>query len=384
MLSGFIFAILKITKMPREKSEAFLFCERWQVSLNDESFMQIAINKANKAGNETWKNPRVGAVVVKDGEILATGHTHQFGGVHAERDALNKLSLKQSAGATLYVTLEPCNHYGKQPPCTAAIISAGIRRVVIAEKDPHGLVTGKGIKHLQENGIAVITGVLEHEAVKLNPHYDFFYRHQRPWLTLKQAVSLDYRVTEKKGQRTAITGDLANKVVHAERANFQGIMIGSETAIIDNPRLLAIPKPQFMPIRIILDRRGRLINYPELFVLNDQQAPTWVFTENKAMVGQFQENVTVFYQEKWLLQAVMAELAEHGVQSVYVEGGPTLQRALLDQGLAEEVITYINPQLLGTSGVTGIIPRQKIVFVDQRVKILDKDIRIAERKIKNV
>lgn len=352
--------------------------------MNDEVFMQIAINEAHKAGNETWKNPRVGAVVVKGGEILATGHTHQFGGVHAERDALNKLSIKQSVGATLYVTLEPCNHYGKQPPCTAAIISAGIRRVVIAEKDPHDLVTGKGIRHLQEKGITVITGVLEHEAAKLNPHYDFFYRHRRPWLTLKQAVSLDYRVTEKKGQRTAITGDLVNKIVHAERANFQGIMIGSETAIIDNPRLLAIPKPQFMPIRIVLDRRGRLINYPELFVLNDQQAPTWVFTENKAMIGRFQGNVTVIYQEKWMLQAVMTELAKREVQSVYVEGGPTLQRALLDQGLVEELITYINPQLLGTSGVIGIIPRQKMVFVDQQVKILGKDIRIAERKIKNV
>lgn len=346
--------------------------------------MQLAIDEAKRAGNETWKNPRVGAVVIKNGKVLAKGHTHRFGGVHAERDALSKLTVEQSCGATLYVTLEPCNHYGKQPPCTQAIIDAGIKRVVIAEKDPHRLVSGKGIKRLQASGIKVTTGTLEQEAMELNPHYDFFYRHHRPWINLKQAVSLDYRVAERSGQRTMITGELANQAVHAERADFQGIMIGSETAIIDNPHLLAIPSPQYAPVRIILDRRGRLMKWSDLFILTDRQAPTWIFTENKAMVDKFQQNVTVFYQEKWSLQAVLKKLGQQGLQSIYVEGGPSLQQSFLDQGLVEELITYINPQLLGKHGVMGATSQRRMKFSKQTIRILGPDIRVAERVIKNV
>lgn len=354
------------------------------VRVEDVHFMQMAISEATKAGNETWKNPRVGAVVVKNGQVLARGHTHEYGGIHAERDAIGKLTPKQLQGATLYVTLEPCNHYGKQPPCSQAIIDAGIRRVVIAETDPHKLVTGKGIATLQQQNIIVKTGVLKEAAQALNPHYDFFYRYRRPWVTLKQAVSLDYRVAAEKGQRMAITNSAVARVVHIERGNFQGILIGNQTAIIDNPSLLTTAPPEFPPVRIVLDRRGRLKDSPNLHLLTDGEAPTWIFTENGTMQGQFAKNVRVFYRQTWSIADILHELGRQEIQSVYVEGGPTVHQAFLQEDLFEELITYVAPHMLGKKGVSGMELACPMNFTHQEIKILENNIRIAERKIENV
>ncbi|QDK48644.1 bifunctional diaminohydroxyphosphoribosylaminopyrimidine deaminase/5-amino-6-(5-phosphoribosylamino)uracil reductase RibD [Limosilactobacillus reuteri] len=354
------------------------------VRVEDAYFMQMAIAEAAKAGNETWKNPRVGAVVVKNGQVLARGHTHEYGGIHAERDAIGKLTPKQLQGATLYVTLEPCNHYGKQPPCSQAIIDAGIRRVVIAETDPHQLVTGKGIATLQQQNIIVKTGVLKEAAQALNPHYDFFYRYRRPWVTLKQAVSLDYRVAAEKGQRTAITNSAVAKMVHTERGNFQGILIGSQTAIIDNPSLLTTAPTEFTPVRIVLDRRGRLKDNPTLHLLTDGQAPTWIFTENSSLQDQFAKGIRVFYRRTWSINDILHELGCREIQSVYVEGGPTVHQAFLWEGLFEELITYLAPQMLGEKGVPGMESPHQLHLAHQEIKILENNIRIAERKIENV
>ncbi|WP_302118134.1 bifunctional diaminohydroxyphosphoribosylaminopyrimidine deaminase/5-amino-6-(5-phosphoribosylamino)uracil reductase RibD [uncultured Limosilactobacillus sp.] len=352
--------------------------------MDDEHFMQIAIDEALTAGIETWKNPRVGAVVVKNNQVLSRGHTHEYGGIHAEKDAIRKVSREKLKGATLYVTLEPCNHYGKQPPCTQAIIDAEIERVVIAETDPHKLVTGKGITALQEKNITVKTGVLEDTARKLNPHYDFFYHHQRPWITLKQAVSLDYRVAASQGRRTAITNAQVSEFVHTERSNFQGILIGSQTAIIDNPTLLTTISSDFPPVRIVLDRRGRLINYPTLNLLTDKRAVTWIFTENSELQGKFNENVDIFFQQKWTIEDIIQKLGYEGLQSIYVEGGPSVHHAFLRQNLVEELITYVAPQLIGKGGVMGMQSDGQVSFTEQDIKVIGNNIRIVERKIENV
>ena len=352
--------------------------------MNDETLMERAVAAAKQAGAATWRNPQVGAVVVKNGHVLATGHTQPYGGPHAERDALSQLAPGQAAGATLYVTLEPCNHYGKQPPCTQLIIDSGIRRVVIAQLDPHALVTGKGVAALRQHGIEVVTGVGAPAAAQVNPHYSFYYRHHRPWVTLKQAVSLDGRVSAGPGQRTAITNQAVYQRVHRERANFQGIVVGSTTAIVDNPTLLPSVQLAHLPIRIVLDRRGRLADYPDLRLFNDGLAPTWVFTENAALPDRLGPRARVFVLPDCSVPAAVQALAEEGVQSLYVEGGPTIHAAFARAGLVEEVLTYLSPTMLGQNGVPGFTPPGAWKFQDQQLELLENNVRIAERERQDV
>ena len=352
--------------------------------MNDEDLMGLAVAAAKQAGVATWWNPGVGAVVVKNGHVLATGHTQPYGGPHAERDALSQLAPGQAAGATLYVTLEPCNHYGKQPPCTQLIIDSGIQRVVIAQLDPHALVTGKGVAALRHHGIEVVTGIGTQQAAQVNPHYNFFYRHHRPWVTLKQAVSLDGRISAGPGQRTAITNQAVYQRVHQERAGFQGIVIGSTTAIVDDPTLVPTPQLTHLPIRVVLDRRGRLADYPDRQLFRDGLAPTWVFTERKSLPDRLGPRAWVFVLPDCSVPAVVQVLAEEGVQSLYVEGGPTIQNAFARAGLVEEVLTYLSPVMLGQEGVPGFAPPETWKFQDQQLELLGNNVRIAERERQDV
>lgn len=350
---------------------------------SDKQWMKAAIKEAAKAGNETWQNPRVGAVVVKNNHIIARGHTHQFGGVHAERDALGPLPVNQAAGATLYVTLEPCNHYGKQPPCTQLIIERQIKRVVVAQTDPHSIVAGKGIAKLRANGIEVTTGVLTPQARRLNPHYNFFFEHHRPWVTLKQAISLDDKVSAGPGQRTQITNQQVYEQVHAERANYQGIVIGSQTAIVDNPRLLTTVKSPYPPVRIVLDRRGRLANHPKLQLLQTKAAPTWVFTTNHDLKDQLANSpARIFTLKAGSISQIIAVISQQGLQSLYVEGGPTIQRAFAEAGFVDELITYLSPQLIGEQGIKGFQSPCPVTTNHPQIEILGDNIRISERKSK--
>lgn len=351
----------------------------------DEDWMRLAIKQARQADYTTWQNPRVGAVIVKDRQALATGHTQAFGGIHAERDAISKLSPDQLLDSTLYVTLEPCNHYGKQPPCTDLIIKSRIRRVVIAETDPHSLVTGKGIKKLRTSGVEVVTGVLTNEAAAVNPHYNHYFQTGLPWVTLKQAISLDDKVAGAPGTRTTITNRQVYDRVHRERAWFHGIVIGSQTAIVDNPTLLTTAPTAFPPIRIILDRRGRLGQYRKLRILNDRSAPTWVFTNNSVLADQLATiDAKVIYQPEMTVNTVVKECSRQGLQSLYVEGGPTIQQAFLASGLVDELLTYLSPQLIGRAGVLGLQSNQPLKFSNVQVEQLGDNVRIAERMEKNV
>lgn len=344
---------------------------------SDEAYMQLAIQEAKKGLYQTWKNPMVGAVIVKDGNILATGHHIRYGYYHAERDAISKLTPEQLFNSTLYVTLEPCSHYGKQPPCSDLIVSSKIKRVVIAQVDPHQLVTGKGIAKLRQHNIQVTVGVLEDQAKKLNKFYTYFYQHNHPWITLKQAVSLDYRINEAKNIRTQITNETVYQRVHRERANYQAIMIGSNTAIIDNPSLLTTVTTDFPPIRIIVDRRGRLLNHLNIKLLTDKLSPTWIFTQNTSLAKTpHNENISIFLMKNALITEVIKKLTNEEIQSVYVEGGPTLANALLAEGQVNNLITYISPILLGQKGKLGISPSSKTTLHNLRAEKLDDNFRI--------
>lgn len=347
----------------------------------DEHYMRIAIAQAEKAGPETWLNPKVGAVIVKDDQVLAVGHTHRFGSIHAERDAISKLSPEELFGSTLYVTLEPCNHFGKQPPCSQLIVKSKIRRVVIAEKDPHPLVTDKGIRTLRQAGVEVVTDVLSKAARQVNLHYNFFFEHGRPWITIKQAISLDDKVSAGTGQRTAITNQAVYDRVHAERADYHGIVIGSQTALIDNPSLLTTVKSPFPPVRIVLDRRGRLGSHPDLKLLNDDQAPTWVFTANQDLPTRLSSKpVQTIVSQDCSIKQIVKLIAAKGLQGLYIEGGPTIEEAFLAADRCDELLTYLSPGLIGKGGVPGLQAPGKLSFGQPKIDVLNGNIRIAERK----
>ena len=344
---------------------------------NDEQWMRLAIRQACQADYQTWQNPRVGAVVIKEHQVLAVGHTQQFGGPHAERDVISKLTAKQLANATLYVTLEPCNHYGKQPPCTQLIVESGIKRVVIAETDPHSLVTGKGIQYLRDHGIAVTTGVLTAQAMEVNPHYNYYFRTHQPWVTVKQAISLDGKVAAGRGKQTAITNQRVYDIVHRERAWYHGILIGSETAIVDDPRLTVNVTTAFPPVRIVIDRRGRLADHPNLQLLHNSRAKTWVFSENSGLAN-------VLSKTRAEVERVIEECGRRGLQSLYVEGGPTIQQALVDGNLVNELITYLSPQFIGRQGVAAVQVPPTVKMVATDTKLLGNNVRIEGQVKQNV
>lgn len=352
---------------------------------NDESWMGLAVKQAQKADYQTWQNPRVGAVIVKNQKLLSVGHTQRFGEAHAERDAISKLTAEQLADATLYVTLEPCNHYGKQPPCTHLIVESGIKRVVIAETDPHSLVTGKGIQYLQDHGIEVVTGILTKQAMKVNPHYNYYFQTHRPWITIKQAISLDDKVAANRGERTTITNQNVYDYVHRERAWYHGILIGSETAIIDDPQLTVNVETAFLPIRIIVDRRGRLAEYPNLQLLQDSKARTWVFSENQNLIKALSKTkAEVIYLTDCSIEKVIKECGHRGLQSLYVEGGPTIQQALVNSNLVNEFITYLSPQFIGRQGVPAVQVPPTVEIEATNLKLLGDNVRIKGQVKQNV
>ncbi len=343
----------------------------------DQYYMNLALQEAKKGRFQTWKNPMVGAVIVKNNQVLATGHHIHYGQNHAERDAISKLTPEQLFNSTLYVTLEPCNHYGKQPPCSDLIVKSKIKRVVIGQVDPHKLVTGKGIAKLKSHNIEVKTGVLTSKIEELNKFYNYFYRNNKPWITIKEATSLDYRVSQNKNTRTNITNQSVYFRVHQERANYQAIMIGSSTAIIDDPSLLTSVKTDYPPIRVIVDRRGRLLNHLDLKVLTDHQSLTWIFTQNKDLIRKkFNDNIQVLLMKSNELSEVVNKLAQREIQSIYVEGGPTLARSFLNEDLANELIDYIPPTFLGSAGPAGVLPRGNLNLHNVQIENLNNNIRI--------
>lgn len=344
----------------------------------DQKYMKLALSQAEKGRYQTWKNPMVGAVIVKDNQVLATGYHHRYGQIHAERDAISKLTPEQLFNSTLYVTLEPCNHYGKQPPCSDLIIKNRIKRVVIGQIDPHKLVTGKGVAKLKAHGIEVVTRVLEKDCQALNKFYSYFYQNEKPWITVKQATSLDYRVNATPNTRTAITNHAVYDLVHRERAKYQAIMIGSTTAIVDNPSLLTTVKSDYPPIRLVIDRRGRLLDHLNLKLLTDQKAPTWIFTQNPKLGDpKLAANVKVIELQTSDFTEVVNYLTENEIQSVYVEGGPTLSRAVIKSRFATDFIEYLNPQFLGKNGQSALVPDQNIELKNLEIENLAGNLRIA-------
>lgn len=315
--------------------------------MDDLTGLRLAAIAAAKAQPEqTFENPRVGAVIVKADQVLAVGWHERFGGAHAEMNAFHHLGAARDAqGATLYVTLEPCAVRGKVAACAETIRDWGLARVVIGDLDPNPATHGLGVQKLRAAGISVV--VLDtDDSRQLNPAFYQYHEQHQPYIQLKLAQSHNGYVSAVRGQRSKITDAVADLDVHRQRARHSAIIVGSETWRIDQPRLTVrdVVLTHRQPQRVVIDRRGRLAHEPAA------RLKDWlVYTENARFAQQ--ENVVLMSAG---LPGIIADLGRKGMQSVMVEGGPTLMRSFLQAQLWHECLIYTADSLLA-NGVSGIV-----------------------------
>jgi diaminohydroxyphosphoribosylaminopyrimidine deaminase/5-amino-6-(5-phosphoribosylamino)uracil reductase len=357
---------------------------------NDIDAMRAALEQAAKGLFLTSPNPRVGCVIVRDGQIIASGHTQRAGGAHAEVDALRDAASRgvDVRGATAYVTLEPCSHHGRTPPCTEALVTAGVGRVVAAIEDPNPLVAGKGIAQLRAADITVDVGVLANEAREMN--IGFFHRmqHGRPWVRLKIAASLDGGTALTNGQSQWITSSTARDDGHAWRARACAILTGIGTVQQDNPQLnvRAVATPR-QPQRIVVD--SQLEMDPAAQVLAG--GGTWIITtdahpERTSRLRDTGAEVIVLPTEgvKVDLHALMQLLGQRQINELHVEAGYKLNGSLLRTGLVDEMLIYLAPCLLGPAQGIARLPEldalsDRIAMRFHSVDAVGDDLRVITR-----
>ncbi|GJL55402.1 MAG: riboflavin biosynthesis protein RibD [Nitrospirales bacterium] len=351
----------------------------------DTVHMKQALRLAEKAKGRTSPNPMVGAMVVQNGRVVGRGYHRQAGSPHAEILAL-KQAGPQARGATIYSTLEPCCHTSKRtPPCVPALRDAGVRRVVVAMKDPNPKVKGKGIRQLRRGGIAVDVGCMEDEAQKLNRAYCHWVCTGRPFVILKAAMTLDGKIATAGGESQWITGETARRHVHALRSQVDAIMVGIGTVMTDNPELSVRkslgPKrtPDVrQPTRIVLDSRLRIP--PKSNVLRwTREQPTILCTtalaprDKKNLLKKSHATVLEFPQTNnhVSLTACFHTLGKLGITSVLVEGGSELNAAVLHSGLVNQVQLYMAPRVLGGQNAKGLIGGLSPMHLNQAFSIDD-------------
>ncbi len=303
--------------------------------------MQRAIELAHLGSGWVAPNPMVGCVIVHQDKIIGEGWHQQFGAAHAEVNALMNVQEKHLLHqSTMYVTLEPCSHYGKTPPCSLAIIEHKIPKVVIGSTDPHPLVAGKGIALLKEAGIEVIEHVLEQECMLLNKRFFYFHQQQKPYVILKWAETADGFIGPELEnnplfeEQSVISNATVNLLTHRWRTEEQAIMIGTNTAIADNPQLTARHWPGKNPTRIVLDLKGRVPANHHIF---NAEAPTLFITANQTSI-QLQEHIQVIRidSDKGIAEQILATLYQAQILSVIIEGGTALLQTFIDSGLWNE------------------------------------------------
>ncbi|MDP7423745.1 MAG: bifunctional diaminohydroxyphosphoribosylaminopyrimidine deaminase/5-amino-6-(5-phosphoribosylamino)uracil reductase RibD [bacterium] len=326
--------------------------------LVDERYMKRALALAERGRLYVSPNPMVGAVLVKDGRVIGEGYHRAFGKPHAEveaiRDAVNR--GESPAAATLYVTLEPCCHHGKTPPCTEAIVSAGIARVVCACADPNSLVNGKGFRSLESARVECCRGILDDETHRLNEKYFTYTSTGNPFVMVKIAATLDGKVASAVGLRTHITGEKSLRYVHRLRSEYDAIMVGSGTVLTDNPRLTCRQvKGGRLPIRVIVNTRGDLS--PEFKVFDKTDGAGRILVTTKIITDAAVENftsrgvkvvITGSNEGRVDLESTLKELGRSGISSVLAEAGPRLAGALFKHSLVNKACFCLAPMIFGS------------------------------------
>lgn len=324
----------------------------------DGYYLKSALRLANSAKGKTFPNPAVGAVIVQDNHIVGSGATQKCGGHHAEKVALLKAD-ENARGATLYVTLEPCCHFGRTPPCTDAIITAGIRRVVIMQSDPNPLVSGKGIAHLRNAGVEVSTDLLEKETSSLNEDFFWSITKKRAWVTLKLAMTLDGRIADNNNVSKWITGEKSRTFVHELRRMHAAIAVGRSTLEIDDPQLNVRHKKGYNPARIIFSPDEFIPNKSFFYQhAHDTRSIVVVRRGAKHILKDTASGLEFWHTGQSSKMAGMISFLEtayeQGISSVFVEGGQRLASELLELGLVNRIYFFYGNRLLGR-GKEGIL-----------------------------
>lgn len=352
-----------------------------ETSITQEQYMLRCIELAKLGLGETSPNPMVGAVIVHNEKIIGEGYHHHYGAAHAEVNAIESVPDKSLlAESTIYVNLEPCSHFGKTPPCSDLIIQHKIPRVVICNVDPNPMVKGKGIEKLRNAGIEVITGVLKNEGEALNKRFFTYHRKSRPYIILKWAQTQDgfidvERTPGHQQQPNWITNEEARMLVHKWRAEEQAIMVGTNTAFLDNPKLNVRDWTGKHPIRILVDRTLRL---PQNLNLFDGSIPTLVFTQEAVEEDENQdvEFITIPFDE-YLPEHILGELYRRQVQSLIIEGGAKLITSFIEAELWDEARVFTGQKYFHAGVVAPKIAQSPIITEDNNNFRLDFYRRIS-------
>jgi diaminohydroxyphosphoribosylaminopyrimidine deaminase / 5-amino-6-(5-phosphoribosylamino)uracil reductase len=360
---------------------------------DDDYFMRLALREAHQGVGRTHPNPAVGAVIVKAGRVLATGYHARAGTGHAEANAL-MLAGKRARGATIYSTLEPCDHFGRTPPCTQAILEAGLARVVYGSSDPNPLVNGKGVKRMRRAGLVVDGGVLEAECNALNEAFFKVMRTGVPFVTVKSAMTLDGKAATRTGASKWITSESSRERVHQLRNRVDAIVVGAGTVVADDPRLTTRLPSGRDPMRVVIDPSLR--TRPSAKVFASGGAPVVVVTAKtadsdraRAFLKRGVRVLTVGERRGELkLDQALRVLAKEGILHLLVEGGATTISAFLRAKLVDELMLFIAPTLFGHEGLTwsGVLPvatpAQGIKTTIASVECVDSDVLIRARVVK--
>lgn len=369
----------------------------------DIDYMQRAIELAKKGAGFVNPNPMVGCVIVKNDIIIGEGYHELYGGFHAERNALTK-NVADFKDATLYVTLEPCCHHGKTPPCTDIIIEKGIRKVVVGLLDPNPLVAGKGISILQNAGIDVVTGVEEEKIRELNKVFLKYIKTKRPYVLLKTAMTLDGKIASHTGDSKWITNEKSRQLVHKLRSEMMGIVVGIGTVTADDPMLNCRYEGQqtsakvHQPIRIIVDTKASISldsqivkstkDYRTILAVSGENTRMSVFQEKLEMLKSFNVEILCCDEKDGHVDIndLMNKLGANGIDSLLLEGGATLNAAFLEAGCVDEVYAFIAPKIIGGTnskspiGGNGIdMMKDAITLKDIKIEQIDNDVLIMCR-----
>ncbi|MBM7580171.1 bifunctional diaminohydroxyphosphoribosylaminopyrimidine deaminase/5-amino-6-(5-phosphoribosylamino)uracil reductase RibD [Jeotgalibacillus terrae] len=354
-----------------------------------EKWMKTAISLAAAARGQTSPNPAVGSVVVKDGRVIGMGAHLKAGDAHAEVTALN-MAGAETEGATIYVTLEPCSHYGKTPPCADLIIEKKIKKAVIGSLDPNPKVSGNGIRKLQQAGIEVITGICSAETDSMNEYFFHSMMNNKPFVTLKTAMSLDGKTATKNGHSKWVTGPEAREDVHLDRHLHDAILIGVNTVVHDNPSLtVRLAEGGISPHRIILDTQLSIPS--EAGLLHDGEAPVLIIcginadkAKEEHLSSLNKVNVLRLNTETIEIESVLKELNKLDIHSVYVEGGSEIHASFIREKAVNRMITYIAPKLITGKLAKGVTGGEGIAYMDEafgmtieKVEMIGHDIKIT-------
>ena len=378
-------------KQTNQEMQRFMEAENpWKLEGSDffmqekEEYMRRALELARKGEGHTSPNPMVGCVVVKDGRIISEGYHEKYGEFHAERNALTRCT-EDTTGADLYVTLEPCCHQGKTPPCTDIIIEKKIARVFVGSMDSNPLVAGKGVQILREHGIYVETGILEEECLKLNEVFYHYITTKTPFVVMKYAMTLDGKIACATGDSKWVTGEIARTQVHRMRGRYRGIMVGIGTVLADDPMLNCRVEGGVDPVRIICDSNLH-IPLESQIVKTASEIETIVACSQESLEAERKQEKIRKLKEAGIqligtegahgvnLVELMKKLGEQNIDSILLEGGGTLNASALEDGIVNKVYAYIAGKLIGGMDARSPVEGMGIDRVADAITLTDMEI----------